>query len=148
MDKPRIITDNWAMSRTLTDSYGEELWTVVTKEGNWIAVIHLQPSGKIYLSLLKEGKRSSSKIFINQKFVVESLQQLAQWVYEERGLCCMIGVSAKEGNAKLFSTVRKAGFRRTSEKIKVRKKPDTIIFRYSPKLKCKDDECAEDGLER
>ena len=139
MDKPRIVTDNWAMTRTHVDGYGEELWTVVPKEEKWIAVIHLQPSGKIYLSLIKEGKRTSSKNLISQEIVVDALHQLSQMVYEERGgLRCTIGVSAKEGNAKLFSTVRKAGFRRTSDKIKVRRKPATIIFKYAPKLKYKE----------
>ena len=133
MDKPRINNANWAMTRTYTDSYGEELWTVVPNEGKWIAVIHLQQNGKIYLSLMREGKKSSSKNVINQEIVVESLRHLSQMVYEERGVCCKIGVSAKKENAKLFSTVRKAGYRRTSDKFRIRnKKPATIIFKYVP----------------
>lgn len=145
MDKPRINNANWAMTRSYTDSYGEELWTVVPNEGNWLAVIHLQQNGKLYLSLMRDGRKSSSKSIINQEIVVDALQQLSQMVYEERGLRCIIGVSAREGNAKLFSTVRKAGFRRTPDKIRVRKKPSTIIFRYAPNLKYKETECVDCG---
>lgn len=152
MEKPRICNENWAMTMTYTDSYGEELWTVIPKRGNWIAVIHLQPSGKLFLTIMKEGKSSSNRI--NQEMIVDALQQLSQKVYEERNILCQIGVPARERNAKLFSTVRKAGFHRTSERVKIRRKPATIIFRYIPKEKESEIErtnkeiVVEDNIER
>lgn len=130
MNRPRIASEGWEMTMKYRDSYGEELWTLEPFEAQWIAVIHVESSGKIYLSIPRD--RKSSKNFVNQDVIVAALQQLCQKIYEERGITCIIGVPARNRNAKLFSTVRKAGFHRSSEIIKNRKRPVTIIFKYFP----------------
>ncbi|MBR2704262.1 MAG: hypothetical protein IKE91_02220 [Clostridia bacterium] len=144
MEKPRINNENWAITRTHVDGYGEELWTLSPKDEKWIAVIHVQQNGKMYLSIIRE-KRGAKKV-VNQETVVEALNQLSQWIYEQRGILAEIGVPAQERNAKLFSTVRKAGFRKTQNKLRVRKRPNTIIFRYVPDQE-KDKNVEEDIME-
>ena len=131
MDKPRISKSSWVMTRTHVDGYGEELWTLNPKEGEWIAILHVQPSGKLYLSIMRE-RQTKSKSPVSQEIVVDALNSLSRKIYEEKGILCTIGVPASERNAKLFSTVTRAGFIRTSDVIKIRRRPNTLVFRFSP----------------
>ena len=134
MTNPKIVSTSWVMTRTLIDSYGEELWNLVPREGSWNAVIHLQKeSGKMYLSILKDGGRTSSMMSsVDQKVVVAALRKLSQMIYKEQGIKTQIGVKATEKNAKLFATVRKAGFRKTDIRLKNRHKPDTLVYKFDP----------------
>ncbi|MBQ3408358.1 MAG: hypothetical protein IJH12_04040 [Clostridia bacterium] len=133
MANPKIISASWVMTRTDVDSYGEELWNLVPNKGSWIAIIHLQKeTGKMYLSIVKAGGRTSSMSNVDQKVVVAALRKLSQMVYKEQGIKTQIGVKATEKNAKLFATVRKAGFRKTGIRLKNRHKPDTLVYKFNP----------------
>ena len=138
MEKPRIVTDNWAMTRTYIDSYGEELWLIEPNGGPWFAAIHVQPSGKLYLSspMQNESKKSSSKRIIGYNVIVDALRQLSQRIYEERGVCCVIEIINFKGNRikRQISIVQRSGYRQI-DRIKLRNKPARIIFKYFPEKK-------------
>ena len=111
-NRPRIYTNDWALTQNYVSPDGEELWNLSPNEGDWSAVIHLQSSGRLYLTILRNRRNRS---VVNQNMVAEAMKQLSYMVYEERRIQTRIGVVANERNAKLFSTVRKAGFKKSAE---------------------------------
>ena len=131
MNKPRITTDSWAMTQSYISPDGEEMWNLSPNEGDWSAVLHLQQSGKMYLTIFRN--RTWSKV--GQRIVADALKELSEKVYKERGIHTSIGVVVSNSNASLFSTVRQAGFKKNNNarilnSLKVRRR--VIIFEYKP----------------
>jgi len=129
MKNPRIESNSWVMTCCLVDSDGEELWNLRPKEGSWIAVIHLQASGKLFLRVMKERTLSNGRV--DQAIIADGLKTLSQKVYEERGTKAKLGIKAISQNAALFSTAKKAGFKRT-DAYKEKKKV-VLVYEYCPK---------------
>ena len=136
-NRPRINTNDWALTQNYVAPDGEELWNLSPNEGDWSAVIHLQPSGRLYLTILRNrGNRSG----VDQNMVADAMKQLSYRVYAERNIQTQIGVVASKNNAKLFSTVRKAGFKKSAEGKKVVgirsiRSKRIIIFEFDTQLR-------------
>ena len=124
MQRPKIVSRSWMMTLDYTDAYGEELWNLTPNLGDWSAVVHVQPGGKLYLTVLK-GRSSE----VDQSILVEGLKNLCEKLVE-RGIEPKIGIVASSKNAKLFSTAKKAGFKKTHTRYKNRKRPDTIVYEF------------------
>lgn len=128
--KPRIESNSWVMTCPYIDADGDEIWNLKPRGGGWIAVIHLQSSGKMYLKVMKDHMIAGGRV--DRTIVADGLRRLAQMVYEERGTRAMLHVKAIEQNAALFQTAKKAGFRRTNMTVREKNKI-SLVYRYCPR---------------
>lgn len=127
MKNPKVVDKSWELMRTHVDSYGEEIWCLTPKYGDWSAVIHLQSNGKMYLTLFKGSKKK-----VDQAVLSSALRSFSKELLK-RGITPTIGVIASKKNTALFRTVRLAGFCEKTQRIKNRRRPDTVVFEFKKK---------------
>lgn len=133
MMKPRINNDTWALTQSYIAPDGEEMWNLYPNEGEWAAVLHLQQSGKMYVTILRNRNRSD----VDREIIANALKELSEWVYNKKGIRTSIGVVATSSNARLFSTVRMAGFKKLKQNHQIHSnglklKRRLIVFEYKP----------------
>lgn len=123
MKKPRIIGNGWVMTLGYVSPDAEEMWNLSPNEGDWSAVIHLQKSGKMYVTILRNRKG----LCIDPNILAESIRRISEMVYEKEGIRSLIMIR-RDVSSILFSVVPKAGFRRQKKYVQNK----FIVYEFNP----------------